>query len=148
MLSESREVKAGSHGAVAHMSQGHGSTSHAILIPFTHISRHIFMSEPVRPVAELEQPSSSRAQHAPLHVSTSPLNQRNDEETSPRSRGRRVRIGGMIRESLMSLGSRIPSPSYTLENTGSAGTFCVCARCIDSLANYNGLLFGPVANLV
>jgi len=28
----------------------------------------------------------------------------------------------------MSLGSRIPSPSYTLENTGSAGTFCVCVR--------------------
>lgn len=88
------------------------------------------MSEPVRPVAELEQPSSSRAQHAPPHVSTSPLNQRNDEETSPspKSRGRRVRLGGMIRESLMSLGSRIPSPSYTLENTGSAGTFCVCVR--------------------
>jgi len=78
------------------------------------------MSKPVRSVAEMEPSSSSRAQHASLHVSTSPLNQRNEEATSPRSPGRTVRLGGMIRGRLMSLGSRIPSPSYTLENTGSA----------------------------
>jgi len=90
--------------------------------PYRAFPRHISMSEPVSAVrsdAELEQPSSSRAQHASLHVTTSPLNQRNDEEARSRSRSRTVRVSGMIRGRLMSLGSRMPNPSYTLENTGS-----------------------------
>lgn len=82
------------------------------------------MSEPlsaVRSIVELEQPepSASGGQQKPVNAFVSNSSQRNDEGSG---RWRSTsRVSGVLRRQLKSLGSRMPSPTYTLENSGSVG---------------------------